>query len=68
LFWELCLSNKKIATAESCTGGVASLLSSVAGSSAYFRGSVVSYATAVKIDMLKISDELINEFSVVSAG
>jgi nicotinamide-nucleotide amidase len=65
----LAKQQKTIATAESCTGGgVASLLSSVAGSSAYFRGSVVSYATAVKIDMLKISDELINEFSVVSAA
>jgi nicotinamide-nucleotide amidase len=59
---------KTIATAESCTGGsIASLLSSVAGSSAYFRGSVVSYATEVKMELLKISDELINEFSVVSA-
>jgi nicotinamide-nucleotide amidase len=45
LFLELYyLSNKTIATAESCTGGIASLLSSVAGSSAYFRGSIVSYA------------------------
>jgi nicotinamide-nucleotide amidase len=64
----LSQQQKTIATAESCTGGsIASLLSSVAGSSAYFRGSIVSYATEVKIDLLKISDELINEFSVVSA-
>ena len=63
----LSKQHKTIATAESCTGGsVASLLSSVAGSSAYFRGSVVSYATEVKIDLLKISDELIGEFTVVS--
>ena len=59
---------KTIATAESCTGGsIASLLSSVPGSSAYFRGSVVSYATDVKIDLLNIPPELITEFSVVSA-
>ncbi|MBU0940274.1 MAG: CinA family nicotinamide mononucleotide deamidase-related protein [Bacteroidetes bacterium] len=59
---------KTIATAESCTGGsIASLLSSVPGSSAYFRGSVVSYATDVKIDLLNIPQELITEFSVVSA-
>jgi len=63
----LSKQHKTIATAESCTGGsIASLLSSVAGSSAYFRGSVVSYATEVKIDLLKISDELIGEFTVVS--
>jgi nicotinamide-nucleotide amidase len=64
----LSKQQKTIATAESCTGGrIASLLSSVAGSSAYFRGSVVSYATEVKMELLKISDELIKEFSVVSA-
>lgn len=64
----LSKQQKTIATAESCTGGsIASLLSSVAGSSAYFRGSIVSYATEVKMDLLKISDELIKEFSVVSA-
>jgi nicotinamide-nucleotide amidase len=64
----LSKQQKTIATAESCTGGsIASLFSSVAGSSAYFRGSVVSYATEVKMELLKISDELINEFSVVSA-
>tara|TARA_R110000868_G_scaffold273087_1_gene532308 strand:- start:42 stop:1295 length:1254 start_codon:yes stop_codon:yes gene_type:complete len=66
---ELLTKQKKtIATAESCTGGsIASLLASVAGSSAYFKGSVVSYATDVKIEVLQIPQELINEFSVVSA-
>jgi nicotinamide-nucleotide amidase len=57
-----------IATAESCTGGsIASLLSSVAGASSYFKGSVVSYATEVKIEVLSIPNALIEEFSVVSA-
>jgi nicotinamide-nucleotide amidase len=64
----LVKQQKTIATAESCTGGgIASLLSSVPGSSAYFRGSVVSYATDVKTDLLKIPEELITNFSVVSA-
>ncbi|NRT15719.1 nicotinamide-nucleotide amidase [Flavobacterium sp. 28A] len=59
---------KTIATAESCTGGtIASLLASVPGASNYFKGSIVSYATAVKTDVLGISEELINEFTVVSA-
>jgi nicotinamide-nucleotide amidase len=45
----LSQQQKTIATAESCTGGsIASLLSSVAGSSAYFRGSIVSYARSKK--------------------
>jgi nicotinamide-nucleotide amidase len=57
-----------IATAESCTGGkMASLLTSVPGASVYFKGSVVSYATQVKRDILKIPAELIEKYSVVSA-
>jgi nicotinamide-nucleotide amidase len=59
---------KTIATAESCTGGkIAQMLTSVSGASAYFRGSVVSYATDIKISVLGIDAELIEKFSVVSA-
>ena len=57
-----------IATAESCTGGnIASLITSISGSSAYFSGSVVSYATSVKTSVLGVSQDTINQFSVVSA-
>lgn len=57
-----------ISTAESCTGGtIASVLSAVPGASNYFKGSVVSYATEAKIDVLGIPESLIKEFSVVSA-
>ena len=60
--------NKTIATAESCTGGkIAEVLTSVSGSSNYFKGSVVSYATEVKINVLGISESLIEAHSVVSA-
>lgn len=60
--------NATIATAESCSGGsIASLLASVAGASSYFKGSVVSYATEAKVDVLDIPASLIEEFSVVSA-
>lgn len=56
-----------LATAESFTGGsLAALLCSVPGASAYFKGSVVSYATAVKTDVLRVDPQLISEFSVVS--
>ena len=59
---------KTIAPAESCTGGqIAASLSSVAGASAYFKGSVVSYATETKINVLGVSEKIINEHSVVSA-
>ena len=63
------LKEKKltIATAESCTGGkIAQLFTSVPGASAYFKGSVVSYATEVKVNVLGISDAFIAEHSVVS--
>ena len=56
-----------ISTAESCTGGsVASLLTSISGSSTYFVGSVVSYATCVKTTVLGVNPAIINQFSVVS--
>lgn len=56
-----------ISTAESCTGGkIAQLLTSIPGSSAYFKGGVVSYATEVKSEVLKVSPEQIEKYSVVS--
>jgi nicotinamide-nucleotide amidase len=64
------LTEKKltIATAESCTGGkIAAVLTSVSGVSNYFKGSVVSYATQTKIDVLGVSKSTIDKYSVVSA-
>ncbi len=64
---QLSQKNKTLATAESCTGGkIAQVITSVAGSSAYFNGGIVSYATETKISVLGISEELIIEYSVVS--
>ena len=60
--------NKTISTAESCTGGkIAQVLTSVIGASSYFKGSIVSYATETKKEVLGISDDLIQKQSVVSA-
>lgn len=56
-----------ISTAESCTGGyIAHLITSVAGSSAYFKGSVVSYANEVKIKVLGVNPSDIEARGVVS--
>ncbi|MBC8464455.1 MAG: competence/damage-inducible protein A [Bacteroidetes bacterium] len=56
-----------IATAESCTGGsIAHRITSVPGSSTYFKGSVVAYTEEVKEEMLGVSLDTINEFGVVS--
>lgn len=57
-----------LSTAESCTGGnLATLLTSVAGSSMYYYGTVVSYATAVKTNVLGVDPKIIQEYTVVSA-
>ena len=56
-----------LATAESFTGGrIASQLTSVPGSSSYFKGSIVSYATDVKSGVLHVPEDLIRAHSVVS--
>ncbi len=59
--------NLSISTTESCTGGeISKLITSVSGSSNYFLGGVVSYATQKKIDILGVSEKTITEHSVVS--
>ena len=64
---QLVSKNKTLATAESCTGGkIAQVITSVSGASAYFKGSVVSYATETKVNVLGVSQELITAYSVVS--
>jgi nicotinamide-nucleotide amidase len=56
-----------LATAESFTGGkIASLLTAMPGASAYFKGSVVSYATETKIKVLNVPEKIIATYSVVS--
>ena len=56
-----------IGTAESCTGGsIAALLTSVAGSSDYFAGSIVAYANSVKHNILGVSESDLNQYGAVS--
>jgi len=58
---------KTLATAESCTGGyIAHLITSVPGSSAYFNGSVISYANEVKQNVLGVSAETLTTVGAVS--
>lgn len=59
--------NLTLGTAESCTGGyLAHLITSVAGSSDYFKGSVISYANEVKMDVLGVKPETLEKFGAVS--
>ena len=56
-----------VSTAESCTGGyIAHLLTSIAGSSEYFYGSVVSYTNQVKANQLSVSKTDIEKYGAVS--
>ncbi len=58
---------KTLCTAESCTGGaIASLITSVPGSSEYFQGSVVAYANFVKTQLLGVRKEIIDTNGAVS--
>lgn len=57
-----------ISTAESCTGGeLAKMLTSNSGSSRYYTGGVISYATEKKTEILNVSQKTIDEYTVVSA-
>ncbi|MCZ4563927.1 competence/damage-inducible protein A [Rhodococcus sp. IEGM 1401] len=61
------LSGHRIATAESCTGGmIAARLTDRAGSSAYVIGAVVSYANEAKTGLLDVPAEIIDQHGAVS--
>jgi nicotinamide-nucleotide amidase len=58
---------KTMGTAESCTGGyIAHLITSIPGSSAYYRGSIVSYANDIKLDILNVSADTLKAHGAVS--
>ena len=58
---------KSLCTAESCTGGyIAHLITSIPGSSNYFKGSVVSYSNEIKEKVLQVSPATIAEAGAVS--
>lgn len=56
-----------VGTAESCTGGnIAHMITSIAGSSAYFKGAIVSYSNEIKSNLLDVSASTIIEDGAVS--
>ena len=56
-----------ICTAESCTGGYLShLITSIAGSSEYYTGSVIAYSNRIKQEMLGVSGESLSSHGAVS--
>ena len=59
--------NKKLAVAESCTGGyISHLITKVPGASNFFNGSIISYINQVKINSLNVSKFDIDKFTEVS--
>ncbi len=65
---EACLRRKvTLIAAESCTGGlISALLTSKAGSSAYFLGGICSYSNELKTKLLNVPAKLIDEAGAVS--
>lgn len=56
-----------LGTAESCTGGyISHLITSISGSSQYFKGSIVSYANEIKCSILNVSQSNLDEYGAVS--
>jgi nicotinamide-nucleotide amidase len=59
---------KKIATAESCTGGwIAQAITEVPGSSAWFDRGFVTYSNAAKVQMLGVKQDTLEQYGAVSA-
>ena len=64
----LKLKEKKIATAESCTGGwIAQIITEVSGSSGWFDRGFVTYSNAAKMQMLGVKPDTLDKYGAVSA-
>ncbi len=60
--------DKKISTAESCTGGwISQIITDVPGSSAWFDRGFVTYSNAAKMQMLGVKPETLDAFGAASA-
>lgn len=64
---KLMAVGKTLASAESCTGGtIAKMITAIPGSSEVFKGTVVSYATSVKEEVLGVNHTDVEKYTVVS--
>lgn len=62
------LQGKTLATAESCTGGgIGAALTAVSGSSAVFKGGIISYCNEIKHRLLGVPEDLLADRGAVSA-
>jgi PncC family amidohydrolase len=59
--------NLTLSTAESCTGGnIAARITSVSGSSKYYKGGIIAYDNEVKTSLLKVSPDTLEQYGAVS--
>lgn len=64
IFWR---ENLTLSTAESCTAGeISSIITSVPGSSHFFKGGIVAYANEVKENLLGVNPETLEKYGAVS--
>ncbi|MGI9283707.1 MAG: CinA family protein [Endozoicomonas sp.] len=64
---KLQAGNLRVATAESCTGGwLSQVFTSVAGSSSWFEGAIISYSNAMKQKFLDVPIALLDRYGAVS--
>lgn len=64
---ELIRKKKKVASAESCTGGMISMLiTSISGASGVFDCGVCSYANVIKHNLLSVKEETLSTYGAVS--
>ncbi len=62
------LGGKTLCTAESCTGGgIGAALTAIPGSSAVYKGGIISYTNWVKHNLLGVDEAILDEFGAVSA-
>ena len=62
------LKGKTLVTAESCTGGgIGAALTAIPGSSAVYKGGIISYTNWVKENILNVDGELLETYGAVSA-
>ena len=62
------LNGKTLVTAESCTGGgIGAALTAISGSSAVYKGGIISYTNEVKANVLGVSREVLERHGAVSA-
>lgn len=62
------LQGKSLATAESCTGGmIGAYLTGIPGSSAVYKGGIISYTNEIKQKLLGVPEEILTQFGAVSA-